>query len=374
MLRELATVNYCPILALRPAEMNAVNELPSHIKTEVFPVFLLQPWLSSKELINSIEKIETAYPERPYMLDINYNYHNKGDRPAYQQLLTLQNSAGGYRNWCEFVAAQANVVPVIQIRDLGQLESQLKFFVELDRGIVFRFSTSLFSSVWQVLSLVATFRKPDGSPLVSPADVCVIFDHEKVTRDVLSLVTLTKGYIADCHGIMPTANYVVSASSFPDQFEGLSKQDIFERTYYNLLSEALPYVRLIYSDRGSARAEALNGGGGLPIPRIDYPKREEWRFYRQKYEDHVDKDVAKSRKNAAYKAIANYLIKDSSVWDAELRIWGTQMIEATAAGEDFCIDSAAKATAVRINLHLHNQNAYSKPRQVLLQTDEEYVD
>ncbi len=49
---------------------------------------------------------------------------------------------------------------------------------------------------------------------------------------------------------------------------------------------------------------------------------------------------------------------NTDYWNSEIRVWGTQMIEKTAIGDKFGITSANRATAVRINLHLHQQLHY----------------
>ncbi len=45
-------------------------------------------------------------------------------------------------------------------------------------------------------------------------------------------------------------------------------------------------------------------------------------------------------------------------WNSNLRVWGTQMIERTARGDHSAIDTPAKSTAARINLHLQLQTFY----------------
>jgi hypothetical protein len=64
---------------------------------------------------------------------------------------------------------------------------------------------------------------------------------------------------------------------------------------------------------------------------------------------------------------------DEEVWDARLRVWGTQMIERTALGDPDAILSPARATATRINLHLHRQLFFDDP-DGLYETDEEWMD
>jgi len=121
---------------------------------------------------------------------------------------------------------------------------------------------------------------------------------------------------------------------------------------------------LIYSDRGSARVERQSGGGGLPAPRIDYPLVADWKFFR--CEDGTTGFDG-------YQAQAEALIATEAegIWNPHLRVWGTQMIERTAAGDTSAIGSPQKATAARINLHLQRQTFYANPGEAE-DTDEDW--
>jgi len=48
-------------------------------------------------------------------------------------------------------------------------------------------------------------------------------------------------------------------------------------------------------------------------------------------------------------------IVTSALWTGDLGIWGEQLIESTAGGQNFAIDTMAKMYSVRINIHLHRQ-------------------
>ena len=158
----------------------------------------------------------------------------------------------------------------------------------------------------------------------------------------------------------------ISASSFPDGFTSITRQDIFERALFNKVHSDVG-GRVVYSDRGGARAESLSGGGGLPAPRIDFAKSDEWVFFRE------DKESTKSHTSAvSYQRQAKRLM-DSPDWDPNLKLWGCQMIEKTAMGDDSGILSASRCTAARINIHLHQQLHYGNP-EALYDTDEEWTE
>ena len=54
-------------------------------------------------------------------------------------------------------------------------------------------------------------------------------------------------------------------------------------------------------------------------------------------------------------------------------LWGKQMIERTAYGDEGAISSPPKATAARINIHLHQQLFFGN-QAGLYDTDEDWSD
>ncbi|MCW8336644.1 beta family protein, partial [Vibrio paucivorans] len=170
----------------------------------------------------------------------------------------------------------------------------------------------------------------------------------------------------------PSVKVSISCSSFPTSFAGYDNGEnpITERLIYNRIRKDFPELNLVYSDRGSARAEKVSGGGGTPAPRIDYPLPNDWRFIRH----NLDKEdlVNKKDREKAYSELARQMIA-SDYWEKELRLWGTQVIELTAREEKLGINNPARSTAVRINIHLYKQLHYDAPVPDF-DTDEEWVD
>jgi len=71
--------------------------------------------------------------------------------------------------------------------------------------------------------------------------------------------------------------------------------------------------------------------------------------------------------------VAAKRITDSDYWSGNLGVWGEQLIEGTAAGQAFAIDTMPKMYSARINIHLHRQAFYEDlpPPEAL---DEEWSD
>ena len=352
---RLAGIRYLPILAIRPAEMKALEELPENDKDILLPTILLRPWLASNELEKSLMKVDEAYGQRPWIADVEEWFARESEveagRPVIEELLALADPTGGFANWCKFVADHEFVIPCAQLREKSEFLLQLESLSVLGRGIVIKLPRERFGLLDDILNAVA---------LVTATDFLIIFDYEQATESDLVDVATCAALVKKVLGKVPDCYIAVSATSFPDSFVDLGEATIIERTFHKAVSSQLSGVPIIYSDRGSARAKRIDGGGGKPAPRIDYPVPERWYFNR------VDEDDG-------YQKAATSLMK-KSYWQKHMRVWGTQMIERTSLSDPYAITSPARATAVRINLHLHRQVFFSNPADAIKFTDDEWVD
>lgn len=355
-----------PLLNVRPAEVRAVEEMTERSKDELLPYIFLGPWASAHRLDSTLSRIEAAYGERPVVFDVTPAEPEPGvpRREVHGQLAALCDPADGYRNWCEFIERNENAIPALQIGDPTQIPAQLEFFRELNRGVVVRFPRGAFA---EDATTVSNIARALAAARIAPGDACFILDYQRSNRDILNLSAEAIGRMQAIWEAHPGCHLAVSSSSFPDGFERRS-QEIFERLFFNMVAEQLPNRPIIYSDRGSARVERLGGGGGQPLPRVDYAGSVQWSFFRVAPDDDSDP----STRPAAYQQAAVQAI-ESDVWDARLRIWGSQMIERTAAGDPDAIISPMRCTAVRINMHLHRQLFYNDPEEQY-DTDEDWTD
>ena len=354
-LRNWDEVLYLPILSLRPAEMRALEELPNLTKERLLPIVHLRPWVGSHRLENALGRIESAYGDRPVVIAMG-EAEPPNERPVHSQLASLRSYAGGFDEWCGFFEGNENYIPAIQFSpSVVDEESQIKRLHELGRGLVVIIEKFAFSAISIIARRVAE-RSQGG------VDVCFILDFGIAGRDHLEVAARAAAYIDTIRGFAPESFVALSASSFPDSFVGLPDQPIYERRLF----DSLPHRdRLIYSDRGSARIERQSGGGGLPAPRIDYPLLSEWKFYRS--------DDGTTGFDG-YQEQAQSLLATAplGIWDPDLRVWGTQMIERPAAGDTSAIGSPQKATAARINLHLQRQAFHDSPDEAG-DTDEDWL-
>jgi hypothetical protein len=355
-LRNLLEVSYIPLLSVRPAELRALKELPNKTKDRLFPSLTLRPWTTAHHLGSVLAKIDEAYGARPLIADAGAEEPIEGaSRPVHEQLALLRNPADGYRNWFDFLVEHENYIPTLQLTDITQIELEVQRLAELERGLVIRVSEGVFSSAIDLVQ-IAKISIPEDQ-------ICVVFDYEQRSRELLTRAAAVRALAATIFSESPECSIALSASSFPIDFIGRSRQEIYERQLFNQVCEVLNGGNLIYSDRGSARAERQIGGGGTPAPRIDLAGNDQWSFFRE--EDDGDR-------NAAYFAAAVRAM-DDDLWDDDLQVWGTQMIRRTADEDDEAIISPARSTAARINIHLQQQEFYDNPEEKY-DTDEDWED
>ncbi|WP_322965868.1 beta family protein [Sphingomonas fuzhouensis] len=337
---EWSDVPYLPLLSIRPAEMRALEELPNTTKDRLLPIVHLRPWVGSHRLENATGRIAEAYGDRRVVIAMGER-EQPNERPVHAELATLRQPAHGFREWCNFFEQNENYIPAMQFSpEVPEEEAQIARLFGLERGLVVIIERPAFGFMGVIARRV-------GERTGGGQGVCFVIDFGIASRDHLQVAAIATGYINTIREHAPAAYVALSASSFPDSFVGVSDQPIYERRLFDTMAET---DRLIYSDRGSARVERQTGGGGQPAPRIDYPLFDLWDFYRS--DDLVG--------FPGYQQQAINVMAGGN-WNPALRVWGTQMIERTAAGDMSAIGSPQKATAARINLHLQLQTFYGAP-------------
>ena len=366
---------YVPILSLNPSEMTALEQLPQKDKDLILPLFPLKGWTTAIKLQSSIDRIEKSIGERFFIADLDSDFvlkNNKfilnGDYPreVHKEIHNLLNSKGGYKNWVEYIQNIPKAIPTLQLGDLNELEEQVASLASLNRGLVVRFMMK--KNTAEVFNSVAKTLLSDKTK-----EILFIFDHEDINRvDVLEAEKNTK-LIESFHRLFPDATFSISSASFPSSFAGAYRGEIpiYERLLFNnTFKHCSSDIRMIYSDRGGARAGKISGGGTTPPPRIDYALKNDWRFIRKEFQD--PSNILPGEKEKLYQLAATEMI-NSDYWISNLQLWGVQMIEKTSEGDEYGITSPNRATAVRINLHMYQQLHYDDIVEEL-DTDEDWED
>lgn len=350
-------LRYAPIIEVRPAEMMALETLPEKDKELISPILKLRPWASSLELTKSIARIKAAVGERQCFLALAELDFAAVTRPVHKELQKLSNPKNGFSAWCDYLEQpeQVQFVPCAQITHPEEFIPQVKRLAALGRGLGIVVESDALPYAEIIAQRLAQANVGDK--------VVFLLDYGKQGPGLVSMSTFIGDRLRSISQLIPGATLALSASSFPESFVGLADQAIFERQAFNALRNSVSFP-LIYSDRGSARAERQLGGGGAPAPRVDYADDNFWYFYRSD-------DGAKTRLRQ-YQDMA-IAVMSSPQWDPAIRVWGTQMIERTALGEANAITSPPRATAARINIHLHRQLHYGDSIG-LYDTEDEWVD
>lgn len=354
-MRPFSKVPYLPFLSLRPAEMLALEELPSATKDKMLPLIHLRPWTTAFALQSGLDRLTTAYGNRPTVIAVGAPETAANLRPVHRELAKLRDAEGGYRNWCRFIEDEGHehFIPAVQIDDPSGIDSQVRTFYELGRGLVVIVPRPALGGLRALAKSVS--RLTD-----SGRETCFVLDERRTSVDSLGRAVFMAAHCEEIREACPYAAISISGSSFPDNFKGVAGQEIYERVLFNQVVAKIGSKRMIYSDRGSARVERM-GGGGLPMPRIDYPQEQRWSFFR-----------SQSEGMAGYRQMAKDAMKpENGVFDKQLRVWGTLMIERTAEGVEPSIKTPARSTAVRINLHLQRQTFFNDPVG-LYETDDDW--
>lgn len=358
---------YLPILSLKPSEMAALEELSDKEKNQILPLIEFKKWANSKSIDKSYERVKKSLGDRFWIVDMDLDFlsnipekieelekEEKEIPDVLYEFSDLSEPNNGYKNWVDYVRKYENVIPVVQTQDMSELSKQIDLFLELKRPLAFRLRMDGSYSITTVeLNYIVKTLIEKGIK----SQLIIILDYADLSRvDLLEYEKFAK-LVNQLFSFFPFAKFSVSGTSFPYSFAGSYRGEIpiYERQIFNKLLSECDGVDLIYSDRGSTRSEGVAGASGTPPPRIDYPLRNDWRFIRKEF----DKTLADkySDKDDLYRKAAIEL-KKQDYWIPELPAWGRQMIEKTALGDSYGITSAQRATAVRINLHLHQQLHY----------------
>ncbi|MBO0333599.1 beta family protein [Sneathiella sp. CAU 1612] len=357
---DIGALSYVPTLAIRASEMNGLEKLPSLTKDKMVPIFLLAPWGRSKELDNSISRIEKAFPHRPYFLDLDRDYQVSGElSPAQEEFRSLFSNTERYRNWIDFVSKYEFILPCIQLPEqstedllyqIGSIQALGKLFcirIELKR------IPSNLNDVVMALNAVGS------ADYVIQIDGGWTNNFQITEAEIHGLITGPLG------GIDANIPIIVSCTSIPVDYTVIEGREVLpfgNREMVNSLKRSTNRNIIVYGDWGSTRPRQY-GIASPPKPRIDYPIADAWVFARSK------------ENNWDFKKAAEEIVS-SPEWETEsgLGIWGEQMIMLTKDNPTFGINSAQKNVAARVNIHLHRQALFDDGDIRGIDLDEEWED
>lgn len=352
---------YVPTLAVRASEMNGLEFLPGATKDKIAPCFLLAPWANAASLDKTISRIEKAFPERHYFLDIDrdYEFTNLESDPQ-QELAQLLDPKNSYQNWIEFVAGHEWIWPCIQTRGQTevQIRNQIQAFQSIGRTYCMRIARDHYPD--NLNEITAAFSASGTS------DFVVILDGGW-TNDPLSLAMWFSGLLAGGLQIIDASvPTVLSCTSMPKMFTDFSQSTpsivpFTNRLLIDQVAKGSNRNRIIYGDWGSTRPRDKRGIAARPLDRVDYPTDQSWLIARNKEDGWTFREAAMS-------------IVNSPSWSGNLGIWGEEMISMTTISPELGINTPQKNVASRVNIHIHRQAFYGSAPLDPSAFDEEWKD
>lgn len=336
--------------------MRGLEELPERTKDRIMPILLLSPWVGSKNLSKSLDRITDALGERPFFLDLDFQYESEKTRPAVEDFRAIRNEGGHHQLYIDFVANSDLAVPVLQRSNANNadLAYQIEKFNEIERGFLIRMRKGEpEAEAKEALSFVCQ---------TGLSNFAIALDCEW-SNDVNDCEDWCRRFIEVATDSGTSAPIIISQTNYPQSFSDIDQQrsyPIASRVLYrNIARRYGNQITFIYGDWATTRPRENRGGGQQPPPRIDYPGDNDWVIFR----DPEEWDFS----DAAEELI------DSEHWQDNLRVWGSMMIERTANGDRFSIDSPQKNVAARVNIHLHRQSWFGHPIEII-DTDDPYED
>lgn len=327
----LAAIAYVPILRSKVAEVTAYRNLSEGVKAQTLPLFLARPWPNANFLDLTTNKLSEAAAGHPFAIGLDGERRNfASGKPAQSEFNSLFEPRAGFRAFYDWTESQANAVPVLQsANDSTNILLQLGHADRIGRGLVVHVTSDKPLNV-----LTAAGSVP---PL--PHDTIFVIDAGW-GRNYELLEAWVAPIVGRIISIIPEAEIVVAASSFPDSFSniiGHSEVLAHEFRLFQSTRQRFNQANLTYGDWGSTRPSQSGGGGKIP-PRIDIPVGARWNVFRADPDGDEDYgDVA----SAAARHICFTGVPEC---------FGKQMVENTP-GEGG-ITGPAKGTEARINMHM----------------------
>lgn len=338
---------YLVTLGIRPAELSGLKELPGTTKDRLTPVVLLAPWLATKPLSRALDKFEAAYPSRPYFLDVD-TYYRINDKPNEAKALweRLAKKPADLDLWWQLLSEFPNANPCLLMagHTIERAREQIEWARNNDRTFCLRMNLAegIGSGIPPWMPTLVAELAAEGAN-----DYMVVFEFGWVSNPLL-VAAVASGYTQSFFStIPPEVPIAISCTSFPrdfTQFDGTNVCGFTNRDLLDQVRLATNHPRLIYGDWGTTKPRSYTPSS-QPKNRIDYPANTSWIIARDQESD------------VTFQAAAQRIMA-SGYWSGNLGIWGEQLIEGTADGQVFAIDSMPKMYAARINIHLHRQAFY----------------
>lgn len=335
--------------------MTALQELPEHEKDLILPTIFLRPWATSKELEKAVERIEKAFGQRSFVLDIDRFYTpTSASRQSVNDFVRMREAAN-FEEWLAFVEIFPKAIPSLRTAGvpIEGIRRQADIATEIDRGFMIRIDRDAGSNVADIAQVVSEIEHSNY--------LCAV--DSGWSNDLLNHMLWASSVVGAVGNIRAEVPVIVSGSSFPDTFTGVEptgRRTIKERELFAEVARQNNTVHCLYGDWASVRPPSDESVPMTPVPRIDLATKDSWSFFRYRTNDG-------GYRKAAEEAIA------SPDWDDSLHVWGTYLVRATSEGDATEITYPGAATAARVNIHMHIQANFDDPVGYL-DTEDDFED
>lgn len=314
--------------------MQALDHLPSETKNLIVPIIRMRPWLSSKSLSRSGERVQKAIGDRYFGFDLDGTKRGSGASDAHREFLSLFDPANGWENYYSHISQFPGSIPVLRSTKSAEVAAELNRVREMERGLFVRIDVASPIGATEIAHSV-----------IEAAIENVVFVLDCGWRSALL------PYQAQCIGLLrnltsraPNAEFVVAGGDFP--MDGFDKSGTHfqipgeERSLVEGARREINEAEIVFGDWASARPPRVDSEIRRNRPRIDMPTRNGWECWRKSTPGKSYAEIARSA------ALARGLGESSD-------LWGHQMIIATGNEEGVTqIRAPSTAAAVRINLHM----------------------
>jgi hypothetical protein len=324
---------YVPLVYLRPAEIIALEELPTVTKNLIFPVIRLRPWLSSKPLSKASDRILKALGDRRFGLDLDRLRIGHKSNETYEEFSRLFDKKNDFENYYSFVDSIPSAVPVLRSEAASEIGGEVQRAISLDRGLIIRIDVGNPTNV-QLIAETCTSEKLENVVFVVDCgwQPALLVYQAKCVEIIKSIMKVTGDF-----------ELVVAGGDFPQSgFDDKGTHFLIpgeERSLVETVRKQINEAEIVFGDWASTRRPTLESEIRRGRPRIDMPTRTGWECWR------------KAAAGKTYQEMATAAVAGRKL-GTESDLWGEQLIIATGQGVDPSIKSPNTAVAVRVNLHM----------------------
>ena len=338
---------YLVTLGIRPAELSGLKELPGSTKDALTPLVLLAPWLATIPLSRALDKFEESYPSRHYFVDVDSSYKlNDKLNAAKEDWSKLDQRPADLNVWWNLLSGYPNASPCLHTAEqtIENAREQIEWARANNRVFCLRMNLAngIGAGIPHWMPELVKELEREGAN-----DYAVVFEFGLV-EDALLVAAAASAYTGKFFSnISPEVPVAVSCTTFPKiftEYDGVDECIFRNRELVRQVKRETNHPKIIYGDWGTTKPRSY-GLTSPPKNRIDYPADNSWIIARDQHEP-ISFQVAAKR------------VMASPLWKGNMGVWGEQLIEGTAAGQKFAIDTMPKMYAARINIHLHRQAFY----------------